>query len=66
MKIVQRHNGWIVAAAAVLSALACPVTGAAAENGRFEKLSVYLERMYRIMMPRCGSRPPARRMGWPR
>ena len=44
MKTVQRHNGWIVAAAAALSAIACPVTGAAAEDGRFEKLSVYLER----------------------
>ena len=44
MKIVQRHNGWIIAAAAALSALACPVTGATAEDGRFEKLSVYLER----------------------
>jgi hypothetical protein len=44
MKSVHRHNGWIVAAAAVLSALACPVTGATAEDGRFEKLSVYLER----------------------
>ena len=44
MKIVQRHNGWIVAAAAALSALACPITGATAEDGRFQKLSVYLER----------------------
>src|SRR5258705_12092575 len=44
MKTVHRHNGWIVAAAAALSALACPITGAKAEDGRFEKLSVYLER----------------------
>jgi len=44
MKTVHRHNGWIVAAAAALSALACPITGATAEDGRFEKLSVYLER----------------------
>ena len=44
MKAVRCHNGWIVAAAATLSALAYPVTGAAAEDGRFEKLSVYLER----------------------
>jgi hypothetical protein len=44
MKAVRRHNGWIVAAAATLSALAYPVTGAAAGDGRFEKLSVYLER----------------------
>jgi hypothetical protein len=44
MKTVHRHNGWIVAAAAALFALACPITGAAAEDGRFEKLSVYLER----------------------
>ncbi len=44
MKTVHRHNGWIVAATAVLSALACPVTGTTAEDGRFQKLSVYLER----------------------
>ena len=44
MKAVRCHNGWIVAAAATLSALAYPVTGPAAEDGRFEKLSVYLER----------------------
>lgn len=44
MKAMRRHNGWIVAAAAALSALACPVPGAAAEDGRFQKLSVYLER----------------------
>ena len=44
MKTVRRHNGWIVAAAAALSALACPITGAGAGDGRFEKLSVYLER----------------------
>jgi hypothetical protein len=44
VKTVHRHNGWIVVAAAALSALACPVTGAGAEDGRFQKLSVYLER----------------------
>jgi hypothetical protein len=44
MKIERCHNGWMVAAAAALSALAYPVTGAAAEDGRFQKLSVYLER----------------------
>ena len=44
MKSVRRHNGWIVAVAAALSALAYPVTGSSAEDGRFEKLSVYLER----------------------
>jgi len=44
MKSEYRHNGWIIAAAAALSALACPVTGATAEDGRFQKLSVYLER----------------------
>ena len=44
MKTVHRHNGWIVAAAAGLSALAYPVMGAMAEDGRFQKLSVYLER----------------------
>jgi len=44
MKIERCHNGWMVAAAAVLSALAYSVTGAAAEDGRFQKLSVYLER----------------------
>jgi hypothetical protein len=44
MKTVHRHNGWVLATAAALSALAWPITGAAAEDGRFEKLSVYLER----------------------
>src|ERR1700752_4319903 len=44
MKTVHRHNGWIAAAVAALSALACPIAGATAEDGRFEKLSVYLER----------------------
>ncbi len=44
MKTVRRHNGWIVAAVATLSAFAYPVTGAMAEDGRFQKLSVYLER----------------------
>jgi hypothetical protein len=44
MKTVRRHNSWIVAAAATLSAFAYPVTGAAVEDGRFQKLSVYLER----------------------
>jgi hypothetical protein len=41
---VHRHKGWIVAAAATLSAFAYPATGAAAEDGHFQKLSVYLER----------------------
>jgi hypothetical protein len=40
---VHRHNSWIAAAAA-LSAIAYPVAGAVAEDGRFERLSVYLER----------------------
>ena len=44
MKTVRRHSGWVAVAAATLSALACPVTGAAGEDGRFQKLSVYLER----------------------
>jgi hypothetical protein len=44
MKAVRCHNGWIIAAAATLSALAYLVTAAVAEDGRFEKLSVYLER----------------------
>jgi len=39
----HRRNGWIVAAAA-LGAMAYPVLGAAADNARFETLSVYLER----------------------
>jgi hypothetical protein len=43
MCTVHRRNGWIAAAAA-LSAVAYPMTGSAAEGGRFEKLSVYLER----------------------
>jgi hypothetical protein len=44
MKTMRRHNSWIVAAAATLSALANPVTAVGAEDGRFQKLSVYLER----------------------
>ena len=44
MNTVHRRNGWIVAAVATLPAFAFPVAGAAAEDGRFEKLSVYLER----------------------
>jgi hypothetical protein len=43
MYTVHRHKGWIAAAAALL-AVAYPVTWSAAEDGRFEKLSVYLER----------------------
>src|SRR5262249_13899898 len=43
MCTARRRNIWIAATAA-LSAFAYPVTGSAAENGRFEKLSVYLER----------------------
>lgn len=43
MYAVRRHNGWIAAVAA-LSAIAYPMTGSSAEDGRFEKLSVYLER----------------------
>ena len=37
------HNGWFAAAAA-LSAVAFPMVTSAAENGKFEQLSVYLER----------------------
>lgn len=44
MNSMRRHNSWIVAAAAALSALAYPVAGATAEDGRFQKLLVYLER----------------------
>ncbi|XIA64298.1 hypothetical protein ACFIOY_36330 [Bradyrhizobium sp. TZ2] len=44
---VPRHNGWIVAAAATLSPFAYPATAAEAEAGRFQKLSVYLERNVR-------------------
>ena len=43
MNTVHRCNIWI-AAAGVLSAIACPLAGAGAEDGRFQKLSVYLER----------------------
>src|SRR5215813_14636640 len=43
MCTARRRNIWIAATAA-LSAFAYPVTGSAAEDGRFEKLSVYLER----------------------
>jgi hypothetical protein len=44
MNTVRRLNVWIVAAAAALSAIAYLVTGSVAEDGRFAKLSVYLER----------------------
>ncbi|WP_213287318.1 hypothetical protein [Bradyrhizobium sp. sGM-13] len=43
MKSMRRHNSWVVAAAATLTALAHPVA-AGAEDGRFQRLSVYLER----------------------
>ena len=43
MNTVYRCNIWI-AAAGVLSAIACPLAGVTAEDGRFQKLSVYLER----------------------
>ena len=43
MHTMHRRNGWIAAAAA-LFAVAYPATWSAAEDGRFEKLSVYLER----------------------
>jgi hypothetical protein len=43
MNTVHHRKSWI-AAAGVLSAVAYPPAGAVAENGRFEKLSVYLER----------------------
>jgi hypothetical protein len=44
MKTVLRHSGWIVAVTAILSVFAYPMTGAAADDSRFQKLSVYLER----------------------
>ena len=43
MNTMHRHNSWIAAIGA-LFAMAYPLAGAAAEDGRFEKLSVYLER----------------------
>jgi hypothetical protein len=43
MNTVYRRSSWI-GAAGVLSAMAYPLALAAAENGRFEKLSIYLER----------------------
>jgi hypothetical protein len=43
MYAVHRHSGWIASAAA-LFAVAYPGTLSVAEDGRFEKLSVYLER----------------------
>src|SRR5215475_9860976 len=42
MYTVHRRNCWIAAAA--LSAIAYSAAGSSAEDGRFEKLSVYLER----------------------
>ncbi|WOH47011.1 hypothetical protein [Bradyrhizobium sp. sBnM-33] len=44
MRTARRHTGWIGVAAATLSTLAYPATAAEAEAGRFQKLSVYLER----------------------
>jgi hypothetical protein len=43
MCTVHRRYAWIAVAAA-MSAIAYPVMGSATEDGRFEKLSVYLER----------------------
>jgi hypothetical protein len=43
MNTMHCHAGWIAAAAA-LSTVALPMTAFAAENDRFKKLSVYLER----------------------
>ena len=43
MNTVHLRTSWIAVAGA-LSAMACPPAAAAAENGQFEKLSVYLER----------------------
>ena len=43
MNTMHRHNSRIAAIGA-LFAMAYPLAGAAAEDGRFEKLSVYLER----------------------
>jgi hypothetical protein len=43
MNAVHCRNGWIAAAVALL-VVAYPVTGSVAEDGRFSKLSVYLER----------------------
>ncbi|HKD29543.1 MAG TPA: hypothetical protein VKC66_27005 [Xanthobacteraceae bacterium] len=42
MNSVHRHNGWIAAVA--LSAMLSPVAGSVAEDRRFQKVSVYLER----------------------
>jgi hypothetical protein len=44
MKAARRHSSWIVAAAATVFAIAYSVMGAGAGDGRFERLSVYLER----------------------
>jgi hypothetical protein len=44
MKTARRHNSWIIAATATLSAFAYPVAVVGAEDGLFQKLSVYLER----------------------
>jgi hypothetical protein len=43
LNTVHRHKSWIAVAIA-LFAIAWPVTKSAAEDGRFKKLSVYLER----------------------
>jgi hypothetical protein len=43
MNTVHHHAGSIAVAVA-LSAVVLPITASSAENGRFEKLSVYLER----------------------
>jgi hypothetical protein len=43
LKPSEHSNSWIAAIGALL-AMAYPLAGAAAEDGRFEKLSVYLER----------------------
>src|SRR5882724_5087379 len=40
----NEHSNSRIAAIGVLLAMAYPLAGAAAEDGRFEKLSIYLER----------------------
>jgi hypothetical protein len=44
MKTVHCHNGWIIVVTTILSVFAYPMKGAAADDSRFQKLSVYLER----------------------
>ena len=64
VKTVHRHNGWML-----LPLRLCPHLRARSREpgprmAAFKSSPFISSAMYRIMIPRSGSRPPARRMGW--